>query len=211
MEILYQLIDFFAAYGYMAVFLVLLACGFGLPIPEDITLVAGGVICCLADSLNVKVMLIVALLGVIFGDGIMFMLGRLLGPKVKTVPLLRRIFTEKIYHQMQEKIHKYGNWILFIARFLPGLRAPIFMTAGISRKVPYWKFLLMDGTAALISVPVWVYAGYYFAHDLDDLLEWVKHSESVVVGGIGVFLVIFIAMFYIKKYRKCCKGNEEQQ
>lgn len=210
MEILHQLINFFAAYGYIAVFLVLLACGFGLPVPEDVTLVAGGVICCLADGLDVKMMLFVSLMGVIVGDGIMFMLGRLLGPKVKTVPLLRNIFTERIYHQMQEKVQKYGHWILFIARFLPGLRAPIFMTAGISRKVPYWKFLLMDGTAALISVPVWVYAGYYFAHDLDDLLEWIKHSESVVIGGVGVLLVIFIVIFYIKKYKKRCKNSQDK-
>lgn len=38
------LIEFFSSYGYWAVFLVLLACGFGVPIPEDITLVSGGVI-----------------------------------------------------------------------------------------------------------------------------------------------------------------------
>ena len=38
------LISFFSSYGYWAVFLVLIACGFGVPIPEDITLVSGGVI-----------------------------------------------------------------------------------------------------------------------------------------------------------------------
>lgn len=202
MEVLHQLIDFFANYGYVAVFLVLLACGFGVPIPEDITLVAGGVICCaLSSNLDVRIMLVVALAGVIVGDGIMFVLGRLLGPKVKTLPLLRKVFTDNIYRKMQEKVHKYGHWVLFVARFLPGLRAPIFMTAGISRKVPYWKFLLMDGTAALISVPVWVYAGYYFAHDLDDLVEWVKHSEAVVIiSAILAVVIMFVVIFY-KKYK----------
>lgn len=34
MDILQTLIEFFTGYGYAAVFLVLLACGFGLPIPE---------------------------------------------------------------------------------------------------------------------------------------------------------------------------------
>lgn len=203
MEILHELIAFFSNYGYFAVFMVLLACGFGLPIPEDITLVAGGVICCaLSSNLDVRIMLVVSLLGVIVGDGTMFMLGRLLGPKVKTLPFLRRVFTDSVYKKMQEKIHKYGHWVLFVARFLPGLRAPIFMTAGISRKVPYWKFLLMDGTAALISVPIWVYAGYYFAHDLDDLVEWIKHSETVVIGSVAVLVAILSIYFFIKKRRK---------
>lgn len=202
MEVLHQLIGFFGSYGYVAVFLVLLACGFGVPIPEDITLVAGGVICCaLASHLDVRIMLVVALAGVIVGDGIMFVLGRSLGPKVKTLPLLRRVFTENIYRKMQDKVHKYGHWVLFVARFLPGLRAPIFMTAGISRRVPYWKFLLMDGTAALISVPIWVYAGYYFAHDLDDLVEWVKHSEAIVIASASIAVVISIIVIIYKKYK----------
>ncbi len=204
MEILNELIVFFTSYGYIAVFLVLVACGFGLPIPEDITLVSGGVICALTNHLSVHTMLIVALMGVIIGDGTMFTLGRLLGPRVKKLPLLRRIFTEKIYQRMQEKVHKYGNWILFVARFLPGLRAPIFITAGISRRVSYWKFMIMDGSAALISVPLWVYSGYYFAHDLDELIEWVKHSETFILSIVALGLLTWILLSVVKKLR-CAK------
>lgn len=203
MEILHELVSFFTAYGYVAVFLVLVACGFGLPIPEDITLIAGGVICGLAAHLlSVHTMLAISLLGVLVGDSAMFMLGRLVGPRVKTLPLLRRVFTEKIYKKMQDKVHRYGNRILFVSRFLPGLRAPIFITAGISRKVPYWKFLLMDGSAALISVPIWVYAGYYFAHDLDSLIHWVKKSEHFVIGGVVAFIVFWLLISLFKKYKK---------
>lgn len=199
MEILHELIAFFAIYGYIAVFLVLIACGFGVPIPEDITLVAGGVICGLAATMDVHLMVTIALLGVIIGDGTMFMLGKLLGPRVKKVPLLKNVFTEKRYKQMQEKVHKYGNRILFVARFLPGLRAPIFMTAGISRRVSYWKFLVMDGGAALISVPLWVYAGYYFAHDLDDLLHWVRQSETFILSILAFILLVWIIVSVAKK------------
>ena len=39
-----SLIIFFADYGYIAVFGMLLLCGLGVPVPEDVTLVAGGVI-----------------------------------------------------------------------------------------------------------------------------------------------------------------------
>jgi membrane protein DedA with SNARE-associated domain len=199
MEILHELIAFFAIYGYIAVFLVLIACGFGVPIPEDITLVAGGVICGLAATMDVHLMVTIALLGVIIGDGTMFMLGKLLGPRVKKVPLLKNVFTEKRYKQMQEKVHKYGNRILFVARFLPGLRAPIFMTAGISRRVSYWKFLVMDGGAALISVPLWVYAGYYFAHDLDDLLHWVRQSETFILSILAFIFLVWIIVSVAKK------------
>ena len=35
---------FFGSYGYAAVFACLVLCGLGVPVPEDITLVSGGVI-----------------------------------------------------------------------------------------------------------------------------------------------------------------------
>jgi membrane protein DedA with SNARE-associated domain len=201
MEILHELVAFFSVYGYIAVFLVLIACGFGIPIPEDITLVSGGVICGLTATLDVHIMVVVSLLGVILGDGTMFMLGKLLGPRIKKVPLLRGVFTEKSYKQMQEKVHRYGSRILFVARFLPGLRAPIFVTAGISRRVSYLRFLIMDGGAALISVPIWVYAGYYFAHDLDDLINWVRQSEAFVIICLVVIILVSLVVGVVKKNR----------
>ena len=205
MEILHELIAFFSVYGYLAVFLVLIACGFGLPIPEDITLVAGGVICGLSTVLHVHVMVIISLLGVVLGDGAMFMLGRILGPKVKQIPLLKYAFTEQNYRKMQEKVHRYGSWILFVARFLPGLRAPIFVTAGISRKVSYWKFIGMDGSAALISVPIWVYAGYYFSHDLNDLLDWVHQSESFIIITVVLIVLSWLLYGVVKKHKAKAK------
>jgi len=206
MEILHYLLEFFAMYGYIAVFLVLVACGFGTPIPEDITLVAGGIICALSLTtnypLNKYVMMLVSLCGVLVGDGIMFSLGRIVGPKVTRLPFVRRIITPRVYVQMQQKVHRYGNKILFIARFLPGLRAPIFLTAGISHRVPLWKFLLMDGSAALISVPVWVYLGYIFAYDIDRVLLWLRKSEVLIIILVVIGLLgMFIYNRFIKKKR----------
>ena len=203
MEILNYLIDFFTNYGYWAVFLVLIACGFGLPVPEDVTLVAGGIICALsidtAHPLNIHTMFGVAMLGVTIGDSVMFVLGRLLGDKVKRLPGLKYVFTETNYAKIQEKAQKYGDKILFIARFLPGLRAPIFLTAGISHRVSYWKFILMDGSAAIISVPVWVYLGYFLAHDLSRVLKFVEHAQLAIIGVVIGIVVLIVAIKWLKK------------
>lgn len=207
MEILINhLVDFFINYGYFAVFIVLLFCGLGLPIPEDITLIAGGIICTLANesgySPHLYTMMIVALSGVIVGDSIIFLLGRKLGPRVTHIPVLKLIITPKIYAQIQKKTKKYGQKILFVARFLPGLRAPIFLTAGVSHKVHFWQFLTLDGVAALVSVPLWVYAGFYFADDIDKALKWVKHSEYFIIITVAIFVSIFIFYQYKKHKRR---------
>jgi membrane protein DedA with SNARE-associated domain len=44
MEVFEFLMPIFTEYGYLAVFVMLLICGFGVPVPEDVTLVTGGVI-----------------------------------------------------------------------------------------------------------------------------------------------------------------------
>ena len=52
-------------------FFVLVICGFGVPIPEDLTLVTGGVISGLGYT-NSHIMFAVGMLGVLVGDGFMF-------------------------------------------------------------------------------------------------------------------------------------------
>lgn len=129
---------FFIQFGYAAVFLVLVLCGFGIPIPEDVTLVAGGVISGLGYT-NVHIMLVVGLLGVLVGDGIVFMLGRIFGEQILRFKIVSRIMPPKRYAQVQKKFDQYGNRVLFVARFLPGLRSPIFLTAGMSGRITFWQ------------------------------------------------------------------------
>lgn len=184
---------FFVEYGYAAVFFVLVICGFGVPIPEDLTLVTGGVISGMGYT-NPHIMFAVGMLGVLVGDGIMFAAGRIWGQKILRFKPIARIMTPKRYEQVQEKFDKYGNWVLFVARFLPGLRTAVFVTAGISRKVSYLRFIIMDGLAALISVPVWIYLGEYGAHNIDWLMAKMHSLQSgiFVILGIGAAVVAWI-------------------
>ena len=86
------LINFFSDYGYFAVLFVLIICGFGVPIPEDITLVSGGVISGLGYT-NVHIMLVVSLFGVLLGDSTMYWLGRIYGTKILRFRPIRRFLT----------------------------------------------------------------------------------------------------------------------
>lgn len=201
MDILQTLIDFFTHYGYFAVFFVLLICGFGVPIPEDITLVAGGVISGLGYT-NEHWMFVVGMAGVLAGDATMFLLGRFYGSTLLQWPLVARVVTPERFVAVQAKFEKYGVWVLFVARFLPGLRSPIFITAGVTRRVPFWRFLLMDGLAALISVPVWVYLGFLGASNRDWLLTWVHRGQTGLLGLIGLGVLGGIAFWWMKRRRK---------
>lgn len=190
---------FFTQYGYIAVFIVLIACGLGMPIPEDLTLVTGGVIAGLGHA-NVHIMFIVGMIGVLTGDGLMFIAGRIFGDRILSFRFVQRIMTPKRYAKVQNKFDQYGNRVLFFARFLPGLRTPIYLTAGISGKVSLWQFILMDGLAAMVSVPIWVYLGSYGAENID----WLMHKVHQFQTGLYIILAVSVAgmLFYFWRKQK---------
>lgn len=204
MDILQLLTTIFTDYGYLAVFLVLLCCGFGLPVPEDVTLVAGGIISGLGHA-DVHVMFWVGMAGVLIGDGAMFLIGRIFGERVLRWRTVARIMTPERYRAVQDKFSQYGNRVLFVARFLPGLRSPIFLTAGMTRRIPYWRFLLMDGFAALISVPIWVYLGYYGAHNREWLLTWLHRGQTGILLTLMLGAALLGALFWQRRrlQQKC--------
>lgn len=195
------LIEFFSSYGYWAVFFVLLACGFGVPIPEDITLVSGGVISGLGYT-NVHWMLVVSMIGVLVGDSTMYWLGRIYGEKILQFRLIKSLVTPKRLATVQERFEKYGNRLLFLARFLPGLRAVIYLVSGITRRVSYTQFVLVDFFAAIISVPIWVYLGDFGASNLDWLHEQIKRGQATIYIILGLVVLFFVWKWYKNRKKK---------
>ncbi len=195
------LVGFFTDYGYIAVFSCLILCGLGVPVPEDITLVAGGVIAGLYPEINQHIMFGVGILGVLVGDSTMFLGGRIFGYRIQRIRMFRKILSPRRFSQIQQKFKQYGLGVLFVARFIPGLRSPIFLAAGMSRRIPYHTFLLMDGFAALISVPVWVYIGYFFADNHELLMSYVHDVQSIIFACLGLVLLVVIAIWVKKKVK----------
>jgi membrane protein DedA with SNARE-associated domain len=193
-----QFIVFLTPYGphsYAVMFGVLIACGFGLPMPEDIVLVTGGILSSRGVT-DFWMTVIVCMVGVLMGDGIIYTLGRLLGRQVKQTWLFKRLLSPQKDARIQEIFERWGDKVIFMARFMPGLRMPIFMSSGIYR-VPAWKFFMLDGVAALISVPTWIYVGYLFGSNLDLLERKMRRLQMgiyslVILAVVGIVIFIFV-------------------
>lgn len=194
MDLLGSLIDLFTGHGYVAVLVILLVCGWGVPVPEDITLVAGGVIAGLGHA-NVHAMCAVGVVGVLAGDATMFLAGRHFGTRLLRLRWVGWLLAPRRYARVQRLFARYGNRLMFVARFLPGLRTPIYLSAGMSQRVPFWRFLLLDGLAALLSVPFWVWVGYLGAENHEALLTWLsrgKYGVVLVFAGAGALVVFWL-------------------
>lgn len=184
-----------AAYGTIVGILII--CGLGIPIPEDITLLSAGLLAA-AGRITLLGALVAGFLGVLAGDAFLFFMGRKFGKKVFGLPGFRRIFTAERVAAAEARIRRNGPFICFVARFLPGLRSPVFAMAGalgVKRRV----FFMLDGFAALISVPVWVYLGFWFGSNLDEALKRAEHIQAYIFSGI-VLLVVGYLLF--RRWRK---------
>jgi membrane protein DedA with SNARE-associated domain len=195
-----QFMDFiapFESHSYITIFVILLACGFGLPVPEDVTLIIGGILSAYKVT-NFGYTVVVCLLGVLCGDCIIFLLGKFLGKKILKSKILSKMIRARYIALIRLKSAKYGNYLMFFARFTPGVRTPAFFAMGMFRS-SFWKFVLIDGFAALISVPLWVYVGMLFGDNIPKLEHHLKKME-VGFYVIIVLLILFIVVFhYLKK------------
>src|SRR4051812_7227016 len=72
-------------------FVVLLLCGLGLPIPEDIVLIAAGALGVLDERPWFEVSALMYA-GVMGGDSIIFFAGKYFGPSLRTASWFQRIF-----------------------------------------------------------------------------------------------------------------------
>ncbi len=182
--------------AYAAIVIVLFACGMGVPIPEDIPLFAAGFLA-YKGRITLAGAVIVGLIGVLVGDSFMYLIGRNFGRKVFDWPVFRKIFTSERIKMAEEKIQNNARIICFTSRFAPGLRAPVYITSGVLR-VPFTVFIGMDGLAALISVPVWVFLAYFLGDKVEMLLEIAKQTKI----GVALVLLVLIGFYIVRKIRK---------
>src|SRR5579883_1730621 len=79
-----------AEFPYIAAFSMLLACGLGLPMPEDVTLFLMG-FAAYRGIVDFKISVAVCLFGVLFGDSLIYGIGRRFGVRLTKKGLIARL------------------------------------------------------------------------------------------------------------------------
>jgi len=200
MDKLFAFLSSFSGPGaYGAVFVVLLACGLGVPIPEDITLFAGGYMA-YKGLASVYWMIAIAFAGVMVGDSIIFLLGRKFGMRLARKGFFRKVLPPERLERVSLMLKKRGYTLIFFARFMPGFRAPVYFSSG-TLGLPFRVFFFFDGLAALISVPLLVYLVYTFGDRVDQIVEIIQKVEGGIAIAIFSVILLFIGKWYVKKKR----------
>jgi len=177
-------------FSYAGLFLVLLLCGLGLPVPEDLALLAGGFMV-YRGTTAYPWTLLVALVGVVAGDNSLFFLGRRFGTGLISYLEVVRPNSQRRIDRLKEFMQRHGHLAIFYARFLAGARALVYVTAG-SIGFDFSRFFIYDSLGALISVPIVVTLGYLFGPQIEHAVAYIGGLErliGLVVIGATVYLV----------------------
>ena len=188
---------------YLAIICFLALTGAGLPVPEEVPIVAAGVLASGAHpdlKLNVLIAFICCVVGALLGDTLVYAAGRLLGRSFfRRHKLYAMLMHEDREKQMEDLIDRHGLKVFFVARFMIGIRAPVYMAAGVMR-VPLARFLLVDGIAATVVVGLVFGLSYHYGEQIAGLLV---REFSIAVTAIGVAAVLTaIAIFFWRRRRR---------
>jgi membrane protein DedA with SNARE-associated domain len=192
--------------AYGIVFGILMLCGLGLPLPEDVSLILGGFLVYQGKA-DLVLMMLVGYLGIIIGDSMIYYLGRRVAGQVglanpnKAPGFLARIVTPEKRARVETLFEKHGQKIVMLARFLPGVRTPTYFTAG-SVGMRYRTFAFYDSVAALASAPVFVWLGFKFGDKLESLIEKIRQGQIGVLAVTALAIVIGVLWTRYKNKRE---------
>jgi membrane protein DedA with SNARE-associated domain len=205
------MLSHFDEYGYLGVFLALLASGMGFPIPEELPVITAGIMVGHEDThLRWYVMLPVCVLGVVVGDGSLYTIGRLWGTWFLSRPWVqRRILSPEQRAKIEKNFHDRGILVLLGARLLPGIRTPIFIMAGVLR-VPFGRFVIADGLYAIPGVNLLFWLSYALTDQVMATYKLITHAVDQYRPLVMVSVLSAVAGALIQKYvftRKVSTGE----
>jgi membrane protein DedA with SNARE-associated domain len=190
--------DFFLSpSSYVAIVLLLILTGSGLPIPEEVPIIAAGILSA-HGRLDPVLAFVCCLFGAIAGDCVMYAIGYhfgrgLLGGR----HWWTRLITPEREAQVEEKFRRHGLKVFFVARFLVLLRSPVYLTAGILR-VSFKRFFVIDLICATAVVGTFFGLTFLFGKNIT---EWVS-NVGVLLSVIAVIVLACIALYLWRRHRR---------
>jgi membrane protein DedA with SNARE-associated domain len=191
--------------GYVIIFVILCFCGLGLPVSKDAVLFAAGVVAGISDAApNVSMLIafVLCFFGVVIGDCIMYAEGRFLGPGVQKIRPVKYILTPKRFALLQKYYKRYGFGMIIFARFVPVSRGPIYIFCGMTRRIHFSKFLLINSAATFIYTGMWIIIGAAVGNNLDKIAATFDRFKLVfITAALAVLTAAIIWLLFRKQFR----------
>jgi membrane protein DedA with SNARE-associated domain len=186
-------------FPYLGLFILLILGTFGLPFPEDGILLLSGFLTA-QNIIKPLPAFFVIYSGLLMTDLLLYSVGKKYGRRLVEHKTFHKIITNDRLSKLEIKFRKWGVLIVFFGRHLLGLRAQIFLVAGVL-KMSWKKFLIVDGTAALLTITLWGGLGYVGGSSVHTLGKKITNLEQIVVVILAISVGSLLLLRYLKKRR----------
>ena len=184
---MHDFLSLIAHHGYAVVFLVVLAEAVGLPVPAAIALLAAGAAVA-SGALRAPVLLLVAVIGMLIGDSLLFVLGRYMGWSLLGWLCKLSANPETCIMRSAE------SFTLVIAKFIPGVNTMAPPLAGSMLMRPM-LFFQLDLAGAVLYAAAYASLGFLFRDFL------VAITRGFQTAGRAVEMVLLIGLLGYIIYR----------
>jgi len=181
---------------YIGIFILLILGEIGLPFPEDATLILSGFL--IAQKVTKPLpTVIVVYCGLLLTDFSLYWVGKKYGRKVIEHRRFRRILSAERLLTLEEKFKKWGIYVVFVGRHFLGIRAQIFLAAGVMRMSPL-KFIMADAASAILTMTLMVGIGFLGGNSIEILQKDLKKIEHI---GILILVILFTGWMIYRFFR----------
>ncbi len=183
--------------SYLGIILVLVLTGSGLPIPEEVPIVAAGYGASVG-TLTPWAAFASCLVGALAGDAVLYTIGYHFGHSlIIRHPRFAYLLHAEREAMIEQMIRKHGLKVFFLARFMVGIRAPVYLAAGVLR-MPFRRFLLIDAFCA--SAVVGLFFGLSYAYG-EHVVGLIRRSEIGLTVAVILGVAAVVCYFVWKRRR----------
>jgi membrane protein DedA with SNARE-associated domain len=181
----------FGRFHYLAPATILLLCGVGFPLPEEVALIGSGILLA-QDKVEAVPIILVCSIAILLGDSIPFWLGRHYGLAALRARWVARILHPERFAVLERRFAEKGNWAIFTCRFLPGLRIPGYFVAG-TLGMSYSRFMMLDALGVALSVPASILIAAWVGGTFEEISREVRGLHMWLLFAIvSLLLVMFV-------------------
>jgi membrane protein DedA with SNARE-associated domain len=199
-EILSEALSRTSAYAPLVLFLGSLVEYVFPPFPGD-TLVLLGAWYAVHGDLSWPLTFFSVTGGAVAGAWIDYQVGAAIGRRLDRGAARRGALTAERLHRVEQGYRRYGAWFLVANRFLPGIRAFLFVAAGASG-MPMGRVLLYGGISAAVWNALLLAAGAYLVRNLDEMVRLLqRYTDAAWVALAAVAVVVVVRALWLRRAR----------
>ena len=170
------------------------------PFPGD-TLVVLGAWYAVNGKISWPLAFVAVTAGAVLGAWIDYRVGVALGAALERGAMRRGPITLEHVRRVEAGYARFGAWFLLANRFLPGIRAFLFVGAGAAR-LPVGKVLLWGGISAAAWNALLLLVGAFLVSNLSEFVGWLERYTAFAWMVMAVIAVFLLARFALAAWRR---------